>query len=124
MSQFVNTYLAYRLIKLLASPFSEWKAFKVGIIDDKGEILKRPILSQEKSAFGMFEKIILNIKKAMNKLVGNTKAAAVLSTLFLLKENTDDFVYESVLGYLMEQDCDVKNYILTENLYRDKFKEV
>ena len=38
----VNTYLSYQLIKLLSTPFSKWGAYKLGLIDEKGEVLRKP----------------------------------------------------------------------------------
>ena len=39
MSRVVDALIAYRLLKLLVTPFNKTKAYKMGIIDDKGKVL-------------------------------------------------------------------------------------
>ena len=51
----VDLFLVYNMVKRLATPFNEWEAYKRGIIDERGKILKsrkdlRTI--KERDAFG------------------------------------------------------------------------
>ena len=39
MSRIIDALVAYRVLKLLVTPFNKTKAFKLGIIDDKGKVL-------------------------------------------------------------------------------------
>ena len=39
MSRVIDALVAYRVLKLLVTPFNKTKAFKLGIIDDKGKVL-------------------------------------------------------------------------------------
>ena len=39
MSRVIDALIAYRVLKLLVTPFNKTKAFKLGIIDDKGKVL-------------------------------------------------------------------------------------
>ena len=39
MSRVIDALVAYRVIKLLVTPFNKTKAFELGIIDEKGRIL-------------------------------------------------------------------------------------
>jgi len=41
MSAIVDTYITYRIIKTLVTPWDEQDAYKYGIIDDKGKVLKK-----------------------------------------------------------------------------------
>ena len=36
-----NIYFVYQILKKLVTPFEKTKAFELGIIDEKGKILKR-----------------------------------------------------------------------------------
>jgi hypothetical protein len=99
----VSTYLSYRLVKLLGTPFENWEAFKLGIIDSKGKIIKEPETSEEKRSFTSFERIIKNIKIAISKLVGYSKAAAILSTIYLLRDNVENLEYiDSIINEEVE----------------------
>jgi hypothetical protein len=41
MSGPVDLYMTYRVLRRLTTPFESWEAFKLGIIDAKGNILKK-----------------------------------------------------------------------------------
>jgi len=41
MSRVIDALIAYRVLKLLVTPFNKTKAFEFGIIDDKGKVLKK-----------------------------------------------------------------------------------
>ena len=39
MGRAIDALIAYRLLKLLVTPFKKTKAYQMGIIDDKGKVL-------------------------------------------------------------------------------------
>ena len=39
MSRVIDALVAYRVLKLLVTPFNKTKAFALGIIDEKGKVL-------------------------------------------------------------------------------------
>ena len=39
MSRVIDALIAYRLVKLLVTPFNKTDAYKLGIIDEKGKVL-------------------------------------------------------------------------------------
>jgi len=39
MSRVIDAFIAYRILKILVTPFNKTKAYKLGIIDDKGKVL-------------------------------------------------------------------------------------
>ena len=52
MSAIVNTFIIYKFLKLLVTPFNKTDAFKLGIIDKKGKYLKK---ERESSLWGITE---------------------------------------------------------------------
>jgi len=101
----VDLFLVYSFIRRLVSPFKKWPAYEAGIIDDKGNILiKRKDFTKnaQKDAFGIFDQMILNLKKLLGKLPGGqTKLASYASALWLIREQqrieaTDYLTEESV----------------------------
>lgn len=86
----VDLFLVYSFIKRLVTPFNKWEAYKEGIIDDKGNILikrKDYTKNDQKKAFGVFDQMILNIKKLLGKLPGGqTKLASYATALWLIRE--------------------------------------
>ena len=69
-------YLTYKFIKALIQPFDKTDAYKLGIIDDEGNILKKKRdlkTSEEKDAYGYFNRMVWNLKKLIQKvpIIGN-----------------------------------------------------
>ena len=65
----VDLFLVYNFIRKLVTPFEKWEANKLGIIDDKGNILiKRKAFTKraQRQAFGIFDLMILNLKKQVS----------------------------------------------------------
>jgi len=112
----VDLYLVYQFIKRLVTPFDQWSAFKAGIIDDKGTIIKKADKrsSIDKETFGKFDLMILKLKKLMAKIPGGqTKLASYAAALWLIKEgneNTDEsLMEEQLLSYMnyIKENADV-----------------
>jgi len=82
-----DTLIVYMFLKKLTTPFKEWEAYKLGIIDEDGNKLKEPKTSKEKAAWTILDKFIWNIKKILQKFVGKSKLAAYLSIAYLLKDS-------------------------------------
>lgn len=108
--------MVYQFIRRLATPFNEWEAYKLGIIDENGNILKKRKdlnLIKEREAFGIFDVMILNIKKLLAKLPGgSSRIASYAAALYLIKEwnhfskdsvltedVSDDLIQESLKGF-------------------------
>lgn len=88
----VDTYIVYQIIKRLSTPFEETDAFKLGLIDDSGNILKkrREMSREEKEVMSHFDIMIFNLKRYLAKLPGgDSKFRNFATALFLLKEDVD-----------------------------------
>ena len=86
----VDLFLVYQFIKKLVTPFNKWPAFKLGIIDAKGNIVirRKDFTKKEQSkAFGVFDQLVGNVKKLLAKLPGGqTRLASYAAALWLVKE--------------------------------------
>jgi hypothetical protein len=86
----VDLFLVYSFIRRLVTPFDQWEAYKLGIIDKDGTILikrKDFVKKAQRDAFGIFDKLILNIKKLLAKLPGGgTRLGTYAAALWLVKE--------------------------------------
>lgn len=86
----VDLFLVYNMIKRLATPFNEWEAYKLGIIDERGNLLKsrknlRTI--KERDAFGLYDLMILKLKRLVEKIPGGkTRLGSYAAALYLVKE--------------------------------------
>ncbi len=100
----LDYYLVYQFVRRLSTPFREWNAYKLDIIDENGNVLKKRRelrTREEKQAFGAFDVMVLNLKKLIERLpAGKTRLASYAAALFLLREwnhfTPDSMLTESV----------------------------
>lgn len=102
-----DLFYAYRFIKLLVTDWDKTEAYKLGIVDEDGKVLKKSSqlkTSDEKSAYTVFHRLVFNIKRLLNKLpFGKTKLASWATALFLIKEETG-MSEEAILKVLKQMD--------------------
>ena len=135
MGRAIDLFVTYRFIKLLVTPFDKTEAFKLGIIDEKGNRVRPPrdpktnILpaieplrtSEEKNSYTILHKLVFNIKKIFGKVPGlRTKLGTYAAALFLLKdtfkESVDDpdMFEKEFMKYLKEQGYEIDDSISEE----------
>jgi hypothetical protein len=110
MGRVIDALIAYRVLKLLVTPFNKTKAFKFGIIDDKGKVLIKskdlPNSGPQREAYTLLIRFVFNLKKLLGK-VGirgplGTSAAAALA--FFKEENGQNLeVEKTVYKHLREK---------------------
>jgi len=130
MGRAIDLFVTYRFLKLLTTPFEKTDAFKLGIIDEKGNRIKKPKSTQpavelatveQKNSYTILHKLVFNIKKIFSKVPGlRTKVGTYAAALFLLKdtfkESVDDpDVFEKeFMKYLKENNIELDNDISEE----------
>ena len=89
----VDLFLVYQFIRRLATPFKEWKAYELGIIDDKGVQLKKRrefTTREEKDSYGIFDIMITKLKRLIEKVPGGkTRLGSYAAALYLIEEHND-----------------------------------
>ncbi len=92
----VDLLLAYKLVKRITTPFNEWEAYKLGIIDGKGNILKKKVsLSnpEQRSSWTNLDIVAANLKKVISKHPGvEAKIAARAAQGLMVKEDIDSIL--------------------------------
>ena len=130
MGRAIDLFVTYRFLKLLTTPFEKTEAFKLGIIDEKGNRVKlpkstRPAVElatvEQKNAYTILHKLVFNIKKIFAKVPGlRTKVGTYAAALFLLKdtfkESVDDpdMFEKEFMKYLKENDMEFDDSISEE----------
>ena len=102
MGRAINLFVTYRFLRLLTTPFEDTDAFKLGIIDEKGNRIKLPkstkpavelSTSELKNSYTILHKLVFNIKKIFSKVPGlRTKLGTYAAALFLLKDTFKESV--------------------------------
>ena len=134
MGRAIDLFVTYRFIKLLTTPFEKTDAYKLGIIDEKGNRVMPPPVAgvrqtkpatlgttAEKNAYTILHKLVFNIKKLFAKIPGlRTKVGTYAAALFLLKdtfkESVDDpdMFEKEFMKYLKEGGVELDNSISEE----------
>jgi hypothetical protein len=96
----VDMFLTYQFLKRINTPFKEWDAYKLGIIDKNGKVLKKKKDlkdDNEKAAWGYFDILTTNLKKLLAKApAGNTMMASSIASMLMLKENKSEALLNEV----------------------------
>jgi len=118
MARAVDLFMVYQFIKRLATPFNEWEAYELGIIDEQGNILidkrerRRNIKMRE--AFGKFDLLVLKLKKLLEKIPGGrSRLGSYAAALWLIKEHKQNGNEHPTQQALLEY-MDQADQMLTE----------
>ena len=130
MNRGVDLLITYRIVKMLSTPFNKQDAFKYGIIDDKGTVLRkfRTITSpKEKRAYTLLHRFVFNLKRLLAKagIRGALGSFAVAAAL-LFKENKEakkhQLVIEAAVVTYLKQ-TDQYDSMLSENINIPEIQE-
>ena len=109
MTRAVDAYIAMKFLKHMSTPFTKWKAFELGLIDDSGKSIRKAENNTEKSAVTPFLNLIRNMKRLLSKFPGGKGiTASVAVGLILLKEDCDNQGYDgqSIAEESLQNLCD------------------
>jgi len=115
MGRVIDALIAYRVLKLLVTPFNKTKAFKFGIIDDKGKVLiksknfLKTFSSQElpkaRESYTLLIRFVFNLKRLLGKvgIRGPITTSAAAAIAFFKEENGQNLeVEKTVYKHLRE----------------------
>lgn len=93
MGQIIDNLIAARILWLLVKPFNKTDAFKLGIIDEKGKLLRKADelkTDEEKAAYNYLTRLVFNLKRLIAKLPGGSSMlASLIAAYFLIKEGIE-----------------------------------
>ena len=125
MGRVIDALIAYRLLKLLVTPFKKTKAYQLGIIDDKGKVLikaKEFIKSfpsskvqEARKAYTLLIRFVFNLKRILSKVgirgaLGSAAAAAI--AFFREEKDYNPIIEKQIYKYIKEQGFE---YDINEN---------
>ena len=102
----IDAFITFRFLKLLVTPFDKTEAFKYGIIDKSGKVLRKYKTLEridERKAYTILHRLVFNIKRLIEKLPGGkSRLASYAAALFLIKEHVNE--YHDSDGQLIEKE--------------------
>jgi hypothetical protein len=116
MGRVIDALIAYRLLKLLVTPFKKTKAYQMGIIDDKGKVLikakqfkdKIPAnkRAEAKKSYTLLIRFVFNLKRILSKVgIRGALGSAAAAAIALLKETygQSDVYEKEIYRYLKNE---------------------
>ena len=110
--QAIDLFVAYRFLRILTTPWEDQEAYKLGIIDKDGKLLrKRNTLKTdaEKKSFTLLHRLIFNLKRILHKIpLVRSKIGTYATALFLLKQHfasqveDEDTIEKAFTGWLVD----------------------
>jgi len=111
---FKNKFLTQQLNK----NFTDFEAYKLGIINEKGDKIKEPITEQEKAAYSPETKTILKIKKYLGSKLDLINQTAILENTTKQGYNKDN--HKTFLEYEQKiNDIFAQLHEITDNALKD-----
>ena len=107
----VDLVITYRVVKLLVTPFNKQEAFKYGIIDKDGKVLRKYRTlktTAEKKSYTILHRFVFNLKRILARagLGGKLGTFAVALALLLREdkryEEHKSLIESAVISYLKE----------------------
>lgn len=89
-SPVIDNLIALRILYLLVTPFKDMPAYRMGIIDEKGNVLKKysQMSNVERSAYTYLHRLIFRLKRIIEKVpVENKKFLSYAAAFALIREH-------------------------------------
>jgi len=127
MSRIIDGLIAYRVLKLLVTPFKKSKAFQLGIIDEKGKVLIKSkdfnksfdssTRVEARKSYTLLIRFVFNLKRLLGKVgirgpLGSSAAAA----LAFFKEEAGEQLSETAA---LDIEREIYKYITSEGFEFD-----
>ena len=120
MSRAIDLIITYRVVKMLITPFKKFKAFELGIIDEKGKSLRKmkEVKGSERKHYTMLHRFVFNLKRILQKVgLGSRLGSFAVALALLIKEDKTyaqhkDSIESAVITYLKEEN--LYNMLLNE----------
>jgi hypothetical protein len=89
MSRIVDNLIAYKILSMMVTNFEDTQAYKLGIIDKTGKVLRKSSslkTTEERDAYSYLDRLVFNMKKIINKIGGENNLKSLVAALWLVKE--------------------------------------
>ena len=110
-SRAIDLLITYRIVKLLVKPFDKQEAFKYGIIDKDGNVLKKfktLKTEKERKAYTILHRFVFNLKRILKRVgLGSRLGSFAVALALLLRENKEYeqhkiLIESAIVSYLKE----------------------
>ena len=121
ISNALNYVVLYKLISRMIKPIKKTKAYELGIVDEKGKILRKSRTlktKEEKDALTRLDIFVFNLKRVLGPL-GRSKLANIVGALYLLKEQDNLEIFDDEENRFVLVESRYSNFL--ESLSREDY---
>jgi hypothetical protein len=90
MARLVDNLIAFKILKMLVTPFDQTDAYNLGIVDAQGKTIRKSsalTTNAEKDSYNYLTRLVFGLKKIINKLPGGeSRMKSLIAALWLVKE--------------------------------------
>lgn len=87
----IDSIMAFIIIKKLITPIVRSPAYKLGLVDQGGKVLREPVDENEKHALTILDKIVFKLKRLLGTKLTNLQSFLYLQTM------TTDNIYNKLI---------------------------
>ena len=121
-SRGIDFLITYRVVKLMVTPFEKQEAFKFGIINDKGKVLKKYKslkTEKERKSYTLLHRFVFNLKRILQKVgLGGKLGSFAVALALLIKEDKSYAQHKTLI------ESTVIKYLKDEKLFEEMLNEV
>ena len=106
MAGLIDSVIIFRILKKLTTPFEKTKAYELGVIDKKGNVIvkKSDRSKAQKDAFTLLDRLVFNLKKILAKAPGGSSTVGTyIAALALIKEYVETETNKETAQALFER---------------------
>ena len=106
MGRAIDLLITYRVIKMLVTTFEKTDAYKYGIIDKNGKVLRKNktlTVAKEKDSYTILHRFVFNLKRLINLIPGGKSKLGT---------------YAAALGLLLKEEKEINAVELEKVLYK------
>ena len=121
-SRAIDMLITYRVVKLLVTPWEKQEAFKFGIIDKKGKLLRKNKelkTTKERNAYTYLHRFCFNMKRLFGKVgLGSRFGSFFGAMAMILREDRQLIIHKDAI------EAGVVSYLKETNQYETMLNEV
>jgi len=121
-NRLVDLLITYRIVKLMSTDFKDQEAFKFGIIDKDGKVLRKSSklnTEAERDSYTVLHRFVFNLKRILFKFGLKSSISNFATALALiLKENQELIKYKSLI------ESSIITYLKETNQYEEMFSTI
>ena len=121
-SRGIDFLITYRVVKLMVTHFEKQEAFKFGIIDEKGKVLKKYKslkTEKERKSYTLLHRFVFNLKRILQKVgLGGKLGSFAVALALLIKEDKSYAQHKTLI------ESTIIKYLKDEKLFEEMLNEV